>query len=290
MSGEERLITAREAASLVGVSESRIRHWAQTGFIGPSGRRDGRPGYTLTDLVALRAGSDLLRQGISLRQARQALDALRTQLPHVSQPLAALRVVSDGKQVLVRERDAPYEVTTGQLVMDFLVEPLLPADPGEVVELPASGEAAHASLLAGLALEQAGDEPGAERSYLRALELDPRLGAAHTNLGNLHHRRGEIDRARLCYERALAVDPEQPEARFNLANLHRDEGQLDRALAEWYRVLSDCPEFADAHYNVAATLLSQGAHSAARPHIARFLALQPDGPEADELRRVAAQL
>jgi len=36
------LTATREAADLVGLPESRLRYWAQTGFLGPSVRQKGR--------------------------------------------------------------------------------------------------------------------------------------------------------------------------------------------------------------------------------------------------------
>ena len=92
---------------------------------------------------------------------------------------------------------------------------------------------------------------GALIAYRKALEGDPALAAAHTNLGNLLYRRGERGEARTAYEAALALDPEQPEARYNLGNLLDDVGEHDGARMEWIASSPACPEFADAHFNLA---------------------------------------
>src|SRR5438093_11524167 len=60
----------------------------------------GQLRYTFRELLALRAASALLESGASVRQIRQALDALRRREPDVRQPLAGLRMVLDGGRVL----------------------------------------------------------------------------------------------------------------------------------------------------------------------------------------------
>jgi tetratricopeptide (TPR) repeat protein len=289
---------------LVGVSENRIRYWAQTGFVGPSAKQDGRSVYTFVDLIALRAAKELLARGLSLHAARKNLDALRGQLPEIERPLAELRVVSDGERVVVCGADAPFEALTGQVVMDFLVAPLMPVAPGQqgapqggtVVELPdgdARGHEAYIAFLESLALEERGDDDGARSALERAIESDPSLAVAHTNLGNLLHKEGKIERARERYQHALQLDPDQPEARFNLANLldeYGDSADQERALTEWHHVISDCPEFADAHYNLAAAYVRSGAYTRACTHLKRYLSLDPEGQWADRARAALAAL
>jgi tetratricopeptide (TPR) repeat protein len=113
---------------------------------------------------------------------------------------------------------------------------------------------------------------GADRILL---ELEPSLAAAHTNLGNLAHRRGAADEARRAYQRALDLDPDQPEARFNLANLLDEMGETELALAELLAVCSRHPSFADAHYNLGLLLYRLGGLAQARHHLGHYLTLDP---------------
>jgi tetratricopeptide (TPR) repeat protein len=264
-----------------------VRYWAQTGFVGPSAREGGHTVYTFQDLVAVKAAKELLDGGISLQRARRSLAALRAQLPDEAQPLAHLRVVSDGDRVLVRDRQAAFEPLSGQVVMDFLVGPLAE----RVIEVrqiaaperpPEAG--AWASFCEGVRREAADELDAARRAYERALAADPQLAAAHTNLGNLCHRRGDAAGARRHYEAALALDPEQPEARYNLGNVLDDLGERAAAVGEWYRVLSACPEFADAHFNLALAHRTDGALELARLHLHRYLGLDGDGEWAARAR------
>lgn len=267
--------SARDVAAIVGISESRVRYWAQTGVVGPSERAGGRAAYSFEDLVGVRAAKELLDGGVSLQRARKNLDALRAQLGG-QRPLAHVRVRSDGERVVVSGDGQPFEPLTGQLVMDFGLDEL----EGKLASLPAAGappaESAWAWFVDGGDCEARGDDDGARAAYEKALACDPALAAAHTNLGNLHHRRGDAEEARAAYERALAIDPEQPEARYNLGNVLDDLGDRVAARVQWQQVAAVCPELADVHYNLAVAAARDGDGDEARLHLGRYLRLVPD--------------
>jgi tetratricopeptide (TPR) repeat protein len=278
-----RAFSARDVAQIVGISESRVRYWAQTGVVGPSGRGHG---YSFQDLVGVKAAKELLDGGVTLQRARKNLEALRTQLG-AELPLSRMRVRSDGEQLLVSDGGAPFEPLTGQLVMDFALDELEGKLRDFAVAAPppssAGVDGAWNWFIEAGRLEAAGDDEGALTAYAKALDGDPALAAAHTNLGNLRYRRGERGQAREYYERALALDPEQPEARFNLGNLLDDVGDGDGARMEWLRVVATCPEFADAHWNLAVACTRAGDVEMARLHLRRYQALVPDDGRAREL-------
>jgi len=279
--------SSRDVASIVGISESRVRYWAQTGVVGPSEKSNGRAVYSFQDLVTVKAAKELLDGGVTLQRARKNLEALRAQLG-ANRPLANVRVRSDGERVVVTDGGASFEPLTGQLVLDFAIDDLqgqlaeLAQPPGAA--LPTTrAESAWAWFLEGGECEARGDDDRAIIAYSKALDGDPALAAAHTNLGNLHYRRRERGEARAAYQRALALDPDQPEARYNLGNLLDDLGEREAARVEWHRVAAACPEFADAHYNLAVAAARDGDPDAARLHLKRYLALVPDDGRAGEL-------
>jgi tetratricopeptide (TPR) repeat protein len=286
--------SSREVAEIVGLQESRVRYWAQTGFVGPSVREGGRMLYSFSDLVGLKAAKELLDRGVSLQRARKSLDALRAQLPRLDQPLSSLRVISDGEQILCVADASPFEPLSGQLVMEFAVG-ALEGRVAEVLQLrepepPRRGaETAWAWFLEGVQLDGS-DDDHALIAYQKAIDGDPQLAAAHTNLGALLYRRGDGAEARRHLEEALRLDPEQPEARYNLANLADELGDHERALAEWLHVVTRCPEFADAHFNLAQALARDGAHEPARRHLERYLELDGAGEWAERARELHRSL
>ncbi len=307
------LYSVRDAARLFGLAESRLRYWIQAGFLRPSVRQGGRFYYTFGDLVGIKAAVELLGAGVPMVRVRRALDGLRGSLPQRVAPTSRLRVLSDGETLVVVEDGTAYEPHSGQLVMSFAVSSLgghlarlgsvrdetpvqgaagadesgptasdaTPTDvavpqapsPGWDATEPNRAPSAYQHFLAGCRAEDGGDLVLAEKCYWRALELEPSLAAAHTNLGNLAHRRGSVDDARRSYQRALDLDPDQPEARFNLANLLDEMGETDLALAELLAVCSRHPAFADAHYNLGLLLYRVGGAAQARHHLGQYLSL-----------------
>lgn len=293
----------KDVARLFGLDEARLRYWAQTGFVGPSVRRGNRFFYTFEDLLGVKVAKELLDGGLTLQAVRRNLEVLRAALPHVDKPLARLRIVCDGERLVVVDDGAAFEPTSGQLVMSFAVAQLEatvadvlalagepPAPAARAPARAATQDSAYAEFLEGVRLSDAGDAAAAEARYRRAVELDPNLAAAWTNLGNLLERRGSRGAAREAYERALELDPDQPEARYNLANLLGDVGELELAIAEHRRVVAMCPEFADAHFNLGLLLGRAGQPAEARWHLERYLEFDPGSEWAERARRLIAEV
>jgi tetratricopeptide (TPR) repeat protein len=304
------LYSIPDVARLFGLTDARLRYWVQSGFLWPSVRKGGRFFYTFSDLVAVRAAKELLDLGIPMQRVRAALEALRATLPADVAPTSRLRVCSDGETMVVVGDDAYWEPTSGQLVMAFAVgslgtriaERLEPtprigpaddgvpstmADPEPTERTPTTP---YQAFLDGLDAEERGDLATAERLYRLALEGEPSLAAAHTNLGNLCYRRGDRADARRAYEHAVELDPLQPEARFNLGNLLEELGETELAIAELKQVVARAPDFADAHYNLGLLLARVGGVTQARQHLTRYLALDGKSAWAGKARDVLAQV
>ena len=278
----EGLYTVSEVARLFGFKPSRLRYWHRSGLLGPSARLDGRNYYTFEDLVSVRAAKGLLEQGVPLQHVRASVDSLRREFPETTRPLAELRVTADGRSVVVQDDAGAYEPTTGQAVLDFSVDGL-ESDVVRLLHFDHDDRArAYEHYLEGCRYdenERTFEE--AERAYQKALELDPTLSNALTNLGNLEYRRGNLDSAEIYYRRALDCDPEQPEALYNLGFVHFERDELDEAIFHFTEALASDPSFADAHFNLAMALEERGDVRAAKPHWEHYLALEPDGPWAD---------
>jgi tetratricopeptide (TPR) repeat protein len=300
-------------AKILNVPESKLRYWAQVGFVGPSVRRGGRPLYSFQDLVSVKAAKELVDRGFKASEIRKAVEEVRATLPHLDRPLDRVRVAFDGARLVIVDEGSAFEAT-GQKVFDFglgelarqgrqdgaaraaepVPAPALAAAEPATTESAAARRSAYDWFVEGARAESAGSDASdarAELCYREALALDPGLAAARTNLGGIAYRRGDVAAAREAFEAALALDPDQPEARFNLANLVLEAGDLELAIAELRRVLQVTPDFADAHYNLAVALERLGGRAQARAHVERFLALD-GGPSrwTDEARALIDRL
>jgi len=284
------LYTIAEVGRIFSVPISRLRSWDRRGFIRPSGKRGRLRFYTFQDLIGIRAAKGLLDSGLSVVRVRRSIQALRDSLPKVVRPLSELRVTSDGQRVVVTSEDGAFDPVTGQLVIDFrvkalqdqVVRTLRAQRPGE----KKGPRTAYEWYLEGCRLDE--DErtwKQAEAAYLQAIDIDPRLANAHTNLGNLRYRRGRTEEARVLYRKALEVDPNQPEAHYNLGFLAFEAGDAAEAVPLFRKALEYDASFSDAHFNLAMALEEIGHTSPARAHWEAYLALEPDGPWADIARR-----
>jgi tetratricopeptide (TPR) repeat protein len=295
------LYSIKDAAKIFGVRDARLRYWLQTGFIWPSVRRGGRFYYTFQDLVSIRAALELLEAGIPVKRVRKALESLRAELPAEVLPTSRLRVASDGRTLAVLDASIAYEPESGQVLMSFEVASLgkkvaevlslgdavpAPIDDGALggATEPHASASAYQCFLDGCEAEDRGDAGAAESLFRRALELEPSMAAAHTNLANALYRKGLVDDARAHYEKALEHDPDQPEARFNLGNLLDELGETELAIAELRRVCHRSPDFADAHYNLGIILARVGGVAQARGHFHQYLELDPASEWASHAR------
>lgn len=278
-----------EVSRVVGVSQGRLRYWDRTGFARPTGLDGKRRLYTFQDLIGLRTAKGLLDHGVPLQRVRASIDALAASLPRVTRPLAELRVVADGNTVVVRGDDAAYEPQSGQLVLDFDVGQLRD-DVVRALSLdgatPAVRKAAYDHYLEGCRLdEEESTFAEAEAAYRRAIELDPSLSNAITNLGNLRFRQGHTTEAEQLYQRALDMDGGQPEAFYNLGFLCFERGDVTAAVGYFEKAVAQDPGFSDAHFNLAMALTEVGRGSLAKPHWENYLRLDPDGAWSEIARR-----
>jgi tetratricopeptide (TPR) repeat protein len=247
---------------------------------------------------------------------RKSVEALRKALPGDTHPTSRLRVCSDGETIVALADDVAFQPVGGQVVMAFTVPsfgehvaevlamPRVAPDaaradadadaaPGSVEDSPTEahgGTTAYRYFVEACAAEDRGDSEVAEHLFRQAIDLEPNMAAALTNLGNLVYRGGELEEARRLYERALDHDPTQPEARYNLGNLLEDLGQTELAIAELRRVCATAPEFADAHYNLGLMLAQVGGHAQARQHLERYLELDARSDWAEHARGYLAQM
>ena len=281
------LFTRAEVAKLLSVSPARLRSLDRAKIVSPSGQRGAQRAYTFQDLIALRATRELLEHRVRLRDVARAIGALREVLPRVTRPLQELRIVGDGRRVVVRAEEGSFEPLTGQMVLDFQVQALS----DDVVRVlrpeatPARARTAYDMYVQASALdENPATFDQAEELYQRALRLDPSLAIAYTNLGNIRFRRDDEAGAEALYRRAIEVDPQQPEAHYNLGYVMLERGETRDATAYFEQALKGDPRFADAHFNLAMAWERLGERSRARPHWKKYLELEPSGTWADVAR------
>lgn len=278
------MFSGTEVSKLLGISTGRLRTLDRAGIVSPSGRRKGNRAYTFPDLIALRAARDLLARKVRLRDVARAVDNIRATLPKVTRPLAELRIVSDGKRVVVKSPAFTYEPLTGQMLLDFDVKALRD-DVVRVLRPVVGKERARTAYDLYVRASQLDENPGtldeAEALYQRALEMDPWLAIAHTNLGNIRFRRGDEAEAERLYRKALSLDEKQPEAQYNLGYVMLERGDAQQAVDYFKGAIASDPQFADAYFNLAMAYEQAGESARARPCWRKYLEIEPTGTWAE---------
>lgn len=281
------LFSKREVAKLLGMTEARLRTLSKNGIVSPSAEKNGKPAYTFQDLVALRATLMLSRE-VKMREVAKAIGALRQTLPRVTRPLQELRIVSDGRRVVVRASEGSFEPTTGQMVMDFRLGDLQD-DVVRVLRPETPASRAKTAYDFYVRASEIDEDPAsfdlAEGLYRKAVELDPTLAIAYTNLGNIRFRRGADREAEVYYRRAIDIDARQPEAHYNLGYVMLERGEAREASKHFESAIERDPRFADAHFNLAMALEQLREHDRARRYWKKYLELEPQGTWADIARK-----
>ena len=152
---------------------------------------------------------------------------------------------------------------------------------------PAAGDRATASgafTKARLA-EQDEKWSDAVQWYQSAAETDPAWFEAQYNTGVLAHRLRLYSLALPRYELALALQPDSVDARYNFALALKAAGYAPDAAEEFKKILAASPDEVRAHLALA-NLCAQSLHdtASARQHYLKVLELQPDNPQASDIR------
>jgi Tfp pilus assembly protein PilF len=213
------------------------------------------------------------------------IEAPATPRRSAASPVIGTEAPASPSQAPIAAKLSPAALARASAELDAV-----PAELGEDRTEANSSNTAYRCFLEACAAEDRGDATTAEHLYRQAVDLEPGLAAALTNLGNLMYRQGHAEEARALYERALDLEPAQPEARYNLGNILEDLGETDLAIGELRRVCVASPEFADAHYNLGLVLARVGGHAQARHHLARYLELDGASEWAARARELLAQL
>ncbi len=123
------------------------------------------------------------------------------------------------------------------------------------------------------------DWKGAEREFLRAIQLSPGYPPAHHYYANflLAHRRSEeaIEEARL----SLKLDPVSVAAEANLADVFYYSGHPDEALGSCRKALEMEPALPRLHEHLGRILLEKGAFSEAVTALERSVSLSGREPQ-----------
>jgi len=273
-----------EVQRILELTPKQLDYWDRLRLV-PSRKEQGNRFYDFRDLIGLRTVKQLTENGVSANRLGRALAALREGISQVQAPLTELRVLSDGRDVVVERNGARLEPLSGQFVLNFDTREL-----GERVRVM-SGRSADEWFRTALECETANKtSEDAISAYEQALRIEPQKVEALINCGTLYYEQGNLEKASEYFQRALDSDPQNVLAHANLGSVLEEVGDVLEARRHLRFAVRLDPTHLDALYNLALVCDKMGAHAEAREHWQDYVKLDPAGPWGDYARQRLACL
>jgi tetratricopeptide (TPR) repeat protein len=122
------------------------------------------------------------------------------------------------------------------------------------------------------------DYAGAEREFLRALELNPRNSLALNFYAHLLQCLGRFDESIAVRNREIELDPLNPAVQWGLANGYLTARQDERGIQQCLLVLRMDPNFSEAHIGLARVYTLRGEYDKAIAEAREAIRIGSQGP------------
>lgn len=109
----------------------------------------------------------------------------------------------------------------------------------------------------------------------QVIEKEPSFDGAWIALGQALENQKKVDEAQKSYLKALEIDPGAYMANFHLGNICLNKGDLTQAVARFEQALKFRPDAASIHANLGNTLLLQGKLTPGVQHLQTAVELHP---------------
>lgn len=272
--------TRREVGRILGLEPRRLRYWERLRLVQPRARW-GERFYSFGDLVAARTVKRLTDHRIPARRVRRAVTLIEQQFGAAAVPLQELRLLEQGRDVLVIPPGAerPFNPIRQQWVFCFetgarpaKLHAMAGRTPEELFEIALDYEARPEMVAEAMEM------------YRRVIELAPEWIEPHINLGVAYYQTGQLPEALAAFRAAVALDPLNGISRYNLGCTLEEMGEIDEAVDNLRRAARAMPAHADVHFNLALAYEKRGERRLAREQWLLYLRYAPNGPWADQAR------
>jgi len=126
------------------------------------------------------------------------------------------------------------------------------------------------------------DMDNAEKSYLKAIEVDPTQAGAYGALASLYNQQKKLDEAAKMSAKALELMGDSGDASqvFNQGVIFWNQSKVAEAKAMFEKAAKLDPKMADAHYWLGMALVNEGKLPDAKAPFQEYLKLAPSGQYA----------
>jgi tetratricopeptide (TPR) repeat protein len=112
--------------------------------------------------------------------------------------------------------------------------------------------------------------------FRAAINLEPSLADAHSQLGTALYRQGRREEGVLQLETATRLKPSYAPVHFNLGVALQNQGRSDDAITQFREALRWRPDYAEAHNGLGAALETKGQLDEGLGHLEEAVRLRPD--------------
>lgn len=115
--------------------------------------------------------------------------------------------------------------------------------------------------------------------WLATDKISPQSPQNHNNLGDLYHRRGDLEKSVEEFQTAIKLKPNYGDAYHNLANVYHEMGKDQLALESYQKALSFNPNLWQSYQNIAALLFNHNEYELAEQYLKKAIEINPQSPE-----------
>jgi len=272
-----------EVQRILDLTPKQLDYWDRLRLVSSRKEQNTRF-YNFHDLIGLRTVKQLTENGVPANRLGRALAALRKGILSSHAPLNELRVLSNGRDVIVERDGVRVDPLSGQLVMNFDTREL-----GEKVRVM-SGHSAEELFETALDSETEGRAQESIEAYERALIANPQKLEALINCGTLYYEQENLEKAEEYFRRAVESDSQSSLAHSNLGSVLEELGHLEEARQHLRSAVRLEPGYSDARYTLALVCEKMNAFAEAREHWQQYVALDPASPWSDFARKRITEL
>jgi len=256
--------SSAEVARILNLTETELRTCLRAALF-PSHTKRRPKRFSFQDLLLLKTTRGLWASKIPVARIRRILELLKRELP-ADRMLCNVKIYADGRRIVVSDGSVRWQPDSGQFVFNF--DALDSPTPMIRPRLRGRQERTAQDWMAiGLELQQTSPRE-AEAAYRQAVAMDPRLMAAHINLGYIQQQLGAFDAAQASYQAAIDCGPDEVLGYFYLAALLDERGDRHGATQAYRKVVELQPDSAEAHYHLAKVYEAEGQQTHAIRHFA----------------------
>lgn len=128
----------------------------------------------------------------------------------------------------------------------------------------------------GLCYASLGEDDKAEKNYLKAQELNPKLAQVYINLADIYYRQKDMESGTQLISQGIYELPDNLVLRHYLARFYMEDAKLDLAIDELEHILEKQPENYDVYYDLGRVHFELGNYACAIENFENVLEFKPD--------------